>query len=236
MADISIPKSGIYCIRNTANGKVYVGSAINFDARWRVHRCLLEGGKHHSRALQRSWIKHGKDRFTFEILEYVAVKTDLIVREQFWIDTLKAFKPTGYNVVPKAGSRLGATQPTPSQAHRDAVSRVHTGKIVSAETRAKLSAAGKGRPQPKLRGRVVSAEARAKIAAAQKGRQFSEASKEKMRAAKLGVRRTQEAIAAVVAGQKGLKRTAETRARMSDAQKRRFAKTNISDHRQISLL
>ena len=30
MADISIPKSGIYCIRNTANGKVYVGSAINF--------------------------------------------------------------------------------------------------------------------------------------------------------------------------------------------------------------
>jgi group I intron endonuclease len=196
----------------------------------------MEGGKHHSPALQRSWIKHGKDRFTIEILERVAIKEDLIVREQFWIDTLRAFKPTGYNVVPKAGSRLGATQPTTSQSHRDAVSRAHTGKIVSAETRAKLSAAGRGRPNPKQRGRVASAEARANMSAAQKGRQFSEATKEKMRAAKLGVRRTPEAIAAVVAAQKGLKRTAETRARMSDAQKRRFAKTNSPDHRQISLL
>ena len=30
-------RSGIYAITNTANGKVYVGSAVNIHGRWRVH-------------------------------------------------------------------------------------------------------------------------------------------------------------------------------------------------------
>ena len=46
--------SGIYQIRCRTNDKRYVGSAVNFGARWSVHRHLLRGGKHNSIHLQRA--------------------------------------------------------------------------------------------------------------------------------------------------------------------------------------
>lgn len=47
--------TGIYQIRNTANGKRYVGSAVKFAQRWRQHAHLLRKRKHHSRILQNAW-------------------------------------------------------------------------------------------------------------------------------------------------------------------------------------
>lgn len=52
-------KSGIYQIKNTLNGKVYVGSAKDFEKRWKRHFKDLENGVHSSIKFQRSFNKHG---------------------------------------------------------------------------------------------------------------------------------------------------------------------------------
>ncbi len=39
-------KAGIYQIRNSQNGKLYIGSAVNVRNRWVEHRKLLRKGAH----------------------------------------------------------------------------------------------------------------------------------------------------------------------------------------------
>ena len=53
---------------NTVNDKRYVGSAVNFGARWKEHRHVLKRGTHHSCHLQNAWVKHGEDAFVFRRL------------------------------------------------------------------------------------------------------------------------------------------------------------------------
>lgn len=103
--DIVCP-SGIYAITNKANGKRYVGSAVNIKSRWKTHQSCLNRGKHHSPKLQNSWLKNGEDAFSFDVLEYVPDREMLIQCEQAWIDCFKS-ATLGYNVAPKAGSCLG---------------------------------------------------------------------------------------------------------------------------------
>jgi len=82
-------KSGIYKIRNLVNGKIYVGSAVDFDKRKREHFNLLKNNKHVNKHLQSSWNLNGEDSFLFEIIEEVHDKENLIEREQCYIDILK---------------------------------------------------------------------------------------------------------------------------------------------------
>ena len=97
--------SGVYQIRNAINDKIYIGSAVNIQKRWREHISALKKNKHHSRYLQRSWNKYGEKNFEFVILEECEpVKETLLEREQFYLDTLSS----EYNISPTAGSRLGA--------------------------------------------------------------------------------------------------------------------------------
>lgn len=92
---------GIYEIVNIANGKRYVGSAVNFSARWRVHRHHLRNGKHHSIALQRAWDKYGEESFEFSIIEECD-RGKLMEREQIHLDM-----GYDYNCSPTASSSLG---------------------------------------------------------------------------------------------------------------------------------
>ena len=138
MADHSLKQSGIYAIRNTVTGRVYVGSAIHLWRRWRGHRHHLKHGTHHAAILQRSWAKHGEDAFTFEVLEFVPDKADLLVREQHWMDALGAAKrKTGMNSRPNASNNLGFKMSAKSRAQLSASQR---GKPRSPEYRAKIAA------------------------------------------------------------------------------------------------
>lgn len=94
--------SGIYVIRNAANGKKYIGSAVNVRSRYSKHLSLLRAGRHHSRHLQSAWNKYGEDSFLVELVEPCAPEA-LVEREQRWIDELAP----EYNAAPKAGSTLG---------------------------------------------------------------------------------------------------------------------------------
>ena len=94
--------SGIYIIRNTANGNEYVGSAVSIARRWGVHKHHLRNGKHHCAHLQRAWDKYGEDAFAFVRL-LLCPRDMLIFFEQRAIDILE---PT-YNSARIAGSSLG---------------------------------------------------------------------------------------------------------------------------------
>jgi excinuclease UvrABC nuclease subunit len=45
-------KSGIYCIKNIINDKMYIGSAVNLKTRRYEHFHFLTKNKHHNRHLQ----------------------------------------------------------------------------------------------------------------------------------------------------------------------------------------
>lgn len=89
--------SGIYCIRNIINNKMYIGSAKNFQNRKTRHFRSLEKNNHHSILLQRAYNKYGKENFVFEVLEECEYEKVLEI-EQIYLDNLKPFDGNGYNV------------------------------------------------------------------------------------------------------------------------------------------
>jgi group I intron endonuclease len=91
--------SGIYCIRNIANDKRYIGSSKNIGTRFRVHKSRLRLNKHHSKHLQYAY-NLDPSIFQYEILEKIDDITLLEKREQYWVDTYQSYKNDyGYNAV-----------------------------------------------------------------------------------------------------------------------------------------
>ena len=101
--------TGVYLITNLVNGKVYVGSSVNTDARWYQHRKELGHGTHHSIYLQRSWNIHGASCFEFKVVEETGVtRSELANAEQRWMDATHCTnKDFGYNILPRAYSNVG---------------------------------------------------------------------------------------------------------------------------------
>ncbi|MDY0282629.1 MAG: GIY-YIG nuclease family protein [Salinivirgaceae bacterium] len=129
-----INASGIYQIRNTVNGKRYVGSSVNMRARWRTHRTMLKHRKHHAQKLQNAWNKYGCKAFVFEVL-LICAKEDLVFFEQRALDTLHAVRG-GYN------TSLGAEayrRERNSKEHNARISASHIGKACPEEVKAQIS-------------------------------------------------------------------------------------------------
>lgn len=214
MADAILRGSGIYAIRNLLDGKVYVGSAGRMSARIAFHRSALTRGKHSNQKLQRAWLKHGAEAFEFVTLEPVGVD-GLAEREQHWMDTLRSVAE-GYNIRLVATNNRGLIA---SEATRAAMSAAQTGRRHTAEAKAKIAAANKGKnrftPEQIARmsierqGRRHTPEALQKIAAASLGRPRSTESIAKGEAARLAtialrpIRHTDEARQNMSASKKG---------------------------------
>jgi len=139
----------IYAIRNSVNGKRYIGSTGNFINRKKKHLADLRRGQHHSCVLQSAFDKYGESSFVFERLEIISNSADLLIREQTYLDD----KPE-YNVsyIAKEKTRLGMKS-TP-------------------EHRANMSAALKGRVSPN-KGKKLTEEHKKKISAALIGNKCS---------------------------------------------------------------
>lgn len=91
--------SGIYKITNIHSGKIYVGQSVNIEHRWWVHGAL----KSECVKIRNAIIKHGRAKFTFDILEVLDrnipnFKHIITEREQFYLDTLQPFGDRGYNI------------------------------------------------------------------------------------------------------------------------------------------
>ena len=129
---------GIYTITHRESGRCYVGQALNMHKRWLSHQSSLRRNKHDSKYMQNVWNKYFEDAFDFEVVENCDVD-DLTEREQWWMDELKPV----FNTCPTAGSRRGF--------------------VCTAETRAKIGAAKKGKAlTPMHRAAISAGRARAK--------------------------------------------------------------------------
>ena len=203
--------SAIYAIRNSASGKVYVGSAVRALSRWNQHRSLLNKGKHHSQHLQSSWGKHGQAAFEFLILELVPDVAMLIERENAHIARLCATDPNrGYNLRKDAGSQLGMRH---SEGAKKKMSAAHKGRVKTPEHQAAINAS--------LVGRVLSDEHRAKIAANQTGRMASDETRRKMRESQAKRILSPDAKERMVTANIGRKFSEEHRNRIAEANRRR---------------
>jgi group I intron endonuclease len=192
-------KSGIYQIRNIINGKVYIGSTIDFYKREYDHFWNLKMLKHHSPYLQKTYNKHGKDIFAFEIIETVENKNKLLEREQYWINFKKACNPDyGYNISPKAGSVLGRKF---SQDTKNKIGNSNRGKKRTPEQKIKMSKASKGR--------IISEEHKQKLRILSTGRKASQETREKMSKSRIGIIFSEEQKRKISEHKKGIHAGAE---------------------------
>ena len=80
--------SGIYKITNTVTGDFYIGSSKNVKRRWADHKCPSTWKNKPNNPMYIDMMKHGVDKFEFEILEEVE-ENKLKETEQQFIETLK---------------------------------------------------------------------------------------------------------------------------------------------------
>lgn len=132
----------IYKIVNSDNGKVYVGQTTRFRKRHTEHYRALRSNKHCSYYLQKSFNKHGVDKYYFEILETVT-RENICEREIYWIEKLQSYnRDRGYNILVNAPSPWYGKR---SLLHCQRISQSLIGKHPSKETKLKQSLARLGR-------------------------------------------------------------------------------------------
>lgn len=145
MADNS-KKSGIYRWVNNVSKNTYVGSAIDLSNRLNryYHKSVLI--KKSPKPINQDLLKYGHCNFSLEILEYCS-KDKLLDRENYYLDTLKpeynilkyAYSLLGYKHTEDTIAKLKSKKLTVEQ--KLLISLTHKNKVVSEETRLKLSAA-----------------------------------------------------------------------------------------------
>lgn len=197
----------IYKIINLVNDKFYVGSTNNKKVRFRQHRKLLRGSRHHCKHLQAAWNKYGEAKFDFVVVEEIADADNLQAAEDRWLQE-HVGQPYCYNsgyasqapwrsappeVTPNFGrvmsqeQKLKVSQSLKEFYAEDYFNHPRVGKQHTEETKAKISAAKLANPTRYWEGQERSAETKAKIGNTQRGkpkgpRKVSEEGRAKIRA------------------------------------------------------
>ena len=92
---------GIYAVRCTPTGEVWVGSSRNPDKQQNTTWFQLRLGGHPNKALQAAWNNHGDAAFTYELLEDVKDENPLLIdsvlkdRDTHWRKELGAERIVG---------------------------------------------------------------------------------------------------------------------------------------------
>lgn len=163
----------IYHIFNTKNGKGYVGQTwTSLDVRWKQH-CRIDGEMVVMRAIR----NYGPENFVRTVLTTCENQKDLDLAEDTFIIELGTLHPDGYNL--KRGGSHGK----------------HT-----EESRRKMSESHMGKKPPMTS--AFGQLGRLAVTEKNRGSKRSDETKEKMRRAKLGVARSEEAKRAVSEGMK----------------------------------
>ena len=100
-----VKPSGVFQVKNIANGKVLLGSSLNLEGPLNKHRFMLNINGHPNKELQQDWNELGPDQFSFEILETVQIsdnpnfnlKDELTLLEEIWLEKIQPFGERGYN-------------------------------------------------------------------------------------------------------------------------------------------
>lgn len=104
---------GIYCIENIVSGRKYYGSSMNVSKRLTGHKRELRNQNHHNVQLQRSFNKHGIEKFLFYLLEetHFADRKDLLNYEQTYLNK----NIGGYNMAPANGGDILSNHPNKTE-------------------------------------------------------------------------------------------------------------------------
>lgn len=157
----NLKTSGIYAIINICNGRTYIGSAINIQRRWEIHKDELKRNIHGNIYLQDAFNKHGINILVFSLIEFVKDKSKLLEREQLYMERFNSIVPNGYNICKIAGSRLGTKHSEKTKTKlsiarqkriikdetRIKISKAHTNRIMTSDHKERLSKAAKGVPK-----------------------------------------------------------------------------------------
>ena len=113
-------KAGVYMFFNLINGKIYIGSSVKLDRRFRVHISSIGSVK---LPLYNALNKYGLNNFVFLILQYCEpVEEVCLGLEQSYLDL---YKPA-YNILKLAGSSQGFKH---SPATIAKLKKMHAGKL-----------------------------------------------------------------------------------------------------------
>lgn len=161
---------GIYCIENVNNKKRYIGQSVFIEKRLYNHKYQLSHNKHSNPYLQSAWNKYGDKNFKFYI-QAICNKDELDELEKFYIDEFETLNNQfGYNQVSGGSCNRIIRDST-----RIKMSNSQKGKILSKETKDKMSKSRMGIPSPK------SDEQRIKISKSLTGRTVDRDVVEKIR-------------------------------------------------------
>lgn len=116
-------ESGVYMWTNKVNGKIYIGSSVDLSKRLRnyFNTSYLSDLKD-IMIIYKALLAHGFDNFKLEILEHCK-PSDLIKREQYYIDLLKP----EYNILKIAGSSLGVKR------SKETIAKIKAGALSRSE-------------------------------------------------------------------------------------------------------
>ncbi|QRG69197.1 DUF2087 domain-containing protein [Brevibacillus choshinensis] len=97
-------EAGVYQIRNTRNGKVWIDGTMNLKT-MNGKQFMLKHGSHTVKDLQKDWEQYGEEAFVFEVLEVLEKKDEpyfdaadaLEKLEDKWLDKLQPYGDKGYN-------------------------------------------------------------------------------------------------------------------------------------------
>jgi group I intron endonuclease len=129
-------RTGIYEIRNAANGKRYIGSSQNVNNRLANHFSALRHDHHDNQHLQRAFNKHGESNFKARVLQECSIDQLLIIEQQY-LDQ----KPE-YNIAPFAGAGMRGMKQTESA--RKAMSEKLKGRVLTEDHKRRISEAHQG--------------------------------------------------------------------------------------------
>jgi len=134
----------IYLIRNTHNGKIYIGQTTEINPYSRVNKHLQGSGNFFIKRLINSY---GKDCLETELLYTSFDQQDLNNKEYLFITSFNSIYPNGYNL--KLGGDAG-------------------GKCAD-ETKLRISESKKGRPNHNLKGRRFTKSHKENLSKVRKG-------------------------------------------------------------------
>ena len=227
---------GIYLIRCSVTGKVYVGRSKRLRARWQEHRRDLTSGRHSNPYLQAAWGKHGAEAFSFQVLKACSLDESGPLEKTYIEHYKSADRSFGYNLELVVDGVF-----THSPETREKMSVSHTGKKQSPETVAKMGVynrlngqKGKGIPKTKtakanisaaLMGRSLSPEHRANISAARRGKELSPAA----------LTQARKSLAQIHQDRRGRPLSPETKAKISAANKGRVLTPEEREQRSKAL-
>lgn len=72
----TVRPAGVFVIRNTLNGRVYVAGSLDIEGAMNRARFELGLRSHRNKALVRDWVEHGAAHFSFEVIDRVKERDD----------------------------------------------------------------------------------------------------------------------------------------------------------------